>query len=124
MPSNFRWLIDQSLWSFQTHSPYEWWQQLSTNVVDADIVKDIPMPVFVAKGQDDTLTLNQPEIALKLFKSQRPNGDALTTWWEGLTSLGAGEHCSLGAEAQLNQQIVEFLGDVWDMSFHDSDLDE
>lgn len=90
--SQARWLIDQSLFSFNTHSPYEWLTRLSNITMTADTVRQIPMPVFVAKGQDDNSTLNQPDIAHQLLTTQRPNGKQLTTFHEFLTRLGAGEY--------------------------------
>ena len=71
------------------------------------------MLAFLAKGQDDALTRKQPEIAYHLLTAGRPNGEALTTYHQFNTSLGAGEHCSLGAESQVAQVTLDWLGDVW-----------
>lgn len=120
VPSNFRWIIDQSLYSFATTSPYDWFTRIGEIIMGPDIVKNLPMPVFVAKGQDDALTLQEPEIAYQMLKTGRPNGTALTTYHEFLTSLGAGEHCSIGAEAQLYQVVMEWLSDVWDIETYAS----
>lgn len=81
--------------------------------MSSDVVRSLPMPVFVGKGQDDTLTNNQPEIAYKMLTSERPNGKELTYFHEFKTSLGAGEHCSIGAESQLAQVALNWLSDVW-----------
>ena len=113
-PTNFRWLVDQSLWAFATKSPYDWWTRLSNITMSTEVVKALPMPVFVGKGQDDTLTKNQPETAYKMLSTERPNGKALTHFHEFWTSLGAGEHCQIGAESQLAQVTLDWLSDIWD----------
>lgn len=111
--SSLRWLIDQGLWAFNTTSPYEWFYELGNINMSAAAVANITKPVFVAKGQDDLLTLNQPELADVMFINNRTNGAALTTYHQFNTSLGAGEHCSLGAESQLWQVVLEWLSEVW-----------
>ena len=78
-----------------------------------EVVNSLPMPVFVGKGQDDTLTRHQPEVAYKMLTTERPNGKELTYYHEFKTDLGAGEHCSLGAELQLAQVTLDWLSDVW-----------
>ena len=112
-PSSLRWLIDQGLFSFDTESAYDWFTRLGNITMGAEIVKDLPMPIFVGKGQDDTSTLQEPEEAYKLLTTDRPNGENLTYWHEFLTNLGAGEHCSLGAESQLWQVVMDWLCDIW-----------
>jgi pimeloyl-ACP methyl ester carboxylesterase len=116
-PTNLRWIIDQGLFAFNTTEPYTWFSRLGEIIMGADIVKTLKMPVFVGKGQDDTSTQTEPEEAYKLLVSNRTNGVNLTTWHVFETALGAGEHCSLGAEAQAWQVIMEWLGGVWGMTF-------
>lgn len=117
-PSSFRWLIDQGLFAFNTTSPYEWFSRLANIKMSPKIVKKLPMPVFVGKGEDDTSTLQEPEIANQLLMNDRPNGTALTYYHQFNTSLGAGEHCSLGAESQLWQVVLDWLSGVWgDISY-------
>jgi hypothetical protein len=111
--TEFRWLIDQSLWVFNTHSPYDWWTRLGNISLTPDMVKELPMPVFVGKSEDDNLTLNQPELTRQILITGRPNGEALTHYHQFNTSLGAGEHCALGAESQLAQVTLDWLSDVW-----------
>ncbi|KAK5131584.1 hypothetical protein LTR08_000839 [Meristemomyces frigidus] len=121
-PTEFRWLIDWSLFAFKTHSAYDWFSRLGDITMSKEIVANLTMPVFVAKGQDDTLTLQEPEQAYKMLTTQRANGEALTHWHEFNTSLGAGEHCSIGAEAQLWQVVMEWLSGVWgDVSYANSE---
>lgn len=111
--SSLRWILDQSLWAFDTTSPYDWFYRLGNVNMSAAAVSNITAPVFVAKGQDDTSTLNQPEIAYAMLVNNRTNGAALTTYHQFNTSLGAGEHCSIGAEAQLWQVVMDWLSGVW-----------
>ncbi|KAK4539311.1 hypothetical protein LTR36_000804 [Oleoguttula mirabilis] len=117
-PTELRWLIDWSLFAFKTHSPYDWFTRLGEITMSKDVVRKLSIPVFVAKGQDDTMTLEEPETAYQMLTTDRPNGKALTYWHQFNTSLGAGEHCSIGAEAQLWQVVLGWLSGVWgDVSY-------
>ena len=77
------------------------------------LVAKLHMPVFVAKGQDDLSTEQEPEIAYEMLATGRPNGKELTHYHQFNTSLGAGEHCSLGADSQLWQVTMDWLSGVW-----------
>ncbi|KAK5714917.1 hypothetical protein LTR15_010333 [Elasticomyces elasticus] len=112
-PSSLRWVIGYGLWAFDTKSPFDWFTRLGEITMSPEVVRDLHMPIFVAKGQDDLSTLDQPEIAYKMLTTGRDNGEALTHWHEFNTSTGAGEHCSLGAESQLWQVTMKWLSDVW-----------
>lgn len=112
-PSSLRWYIDQGLFAFNTTDPYDWYSRLGNITMSSDVVRSIVQPVFVAKGQDDTLSLDQPNIAYEDLVSGRPNGLDLTYFHEFNTSLGAGEHCAIGAEAQMAQVILEWLESKW-----------
>jgi alpha-beta hydrolase superfamily lysophospholipase len=116
-PTNLRWIIDQGLFAFNTTEPYSWFSRLGEITMGSSIVKTLKMPVFVAKGQDDTSLQTEPEEAYQLLVSNRTNGSNLTTWHVFQTALGAGEHCSLGAEAQVWQVVMEWLGGVWGTTF-------
>lgn len=111
--SSLRWILDQSLWAFNTTSPYDWYTRLGDIVMTTEIVAELPMPVFVAKGQNDVGTEQEPEKAYQMLVDGRPDGGALTTYHEFLTELGAGEHCSVGAETQLWGVALDWLGNVW-----------
>nr|POE77877.1 20-hydroxy-prefusarin hydrolase fus2 [Quercus suber] len=113
LPSNLRWFIDQGLYAFNTTDPYDWFSRLGNITMSADVVKTLMQPVFVAKGQSDLMSLNQPELAYDLLISGRPNGQKLTTFHEFNTSVGAGEHVVLGAEAQMAQVTLEWLAKQW-----------
>ena len=77
------------------------------------LVAKLHMPVFVAKGQDDLGTEQEPEIAYEMLTTGRPNGKALTYYHQFNISTGAGEHCSLGADSQLWQVTMDWLNGVW-----------
>ena len=81
--------------------------------MSSEVVQTIVKPVFVAKGQDDTLTLNQANIAYENLVPGCSKGTDLTYFHEFNTSLGAGEHWSIGAEAQLAQVTLEWLESKW-----------
>lgn len=112
-PSALRWFIDQGLFAFNTHDPYDWFTRLGNITMNPEVVSNLTQPVFVAKGQDDTTTLNQPNIANNLLVSGRPSGKNLTWFHEFNTSLGAGEHTTIGAEAQQGQVVIQWLREQW-----------
>jgi pimeloyl-ACP methyl ester carboxylesterase len=112
-PTNLRWIIGYGLWAFDTLSPFDWFTRLGQISMNATLVPDIHMPVFIAKAQDDIDTEQEPEIAYEMLTTLRPNGQALTYYHEFNTSLGAGEHCSLGAEQQVWQVTMDWLSGVW-----------
>ena len=84
------------------------------------MVKNISMPTFVAKGEDDTLVGNNAITAYNMLVNDRPNGKALTTFHEFPSALGAGEHCATGAESQQAQVVMKWLGDLWDLRFENT----
>jgi hypothetical protein len=112
-PSNLRWILDQSLWAFNTTDPYEAMYRLGNMNFSAADISNITASTFIVKGQDDTSTLNQPEILHAMMVDNRTNGASLTTYHQFNTSLGAGEHCSIGAESLLWQVLMDWLSDVW-----------
>lgn len=114
-PSSGRWFIDQGLFAFNTTDPYDWYSQLGNITMTPEIVKTIEQPVFVAKGQDDLMSLNQPQLAYEALVSGRPTGQNLTYFHQFNTSLGAGEHCAIGAEAQLAQVTLQWLAEQWNV---------
>jgi pimeloyl-ACP methyl ester carboxylesterase len=102
-----RWLIAQSLWSFRTENPFDWMTRLGAIVADGPVLANITCPVFVAEGEDDSSAPGQAVEMARLL------GDR-ATYNLFRTDLGAGEHCHLGAEAQLAQVSLDWLADVWD----------
>ncbi|KND86430.1 2,6-dihydropseudooxynicotine hydrolase [Tolypocladium ophioglossoides CBS 100239] len=106
-PTQFRWIIGQSLFAFNTRSPFEWFTRLSKFVADGPLLRNITCPTFVASGENDSSAPGQPEEMAELL------GDKCT-YNLFKTDLGAGEHCQLGAEAQVAQVALDWLGDIWD----------
>ena len=48
-PTELRWLIDQSLFAFRTHSPFDWFTRLGNINLTAEDVANTTIPVFIAK---------------------------------------------------------------------------
>ncbi|KAJ9244976.1 hypothetical protein DTO169E5_1357 [Paecilomyces variotii] len=107
MPTQLRWILAQSLFTFNTDSPSDWWRRLPAYAANETVLANIKFPAFIGKGEDDSTAPNQPE---KMFKWLGSRG----TFNLFRTDLGAGEHCQLGAEAQLAQVTLDWLADVWD----------
>jgi pimeloyl-ACP methyl ester carboxylesterase len=53
------WGLDQGLWSFYTHSPFEFITQAKEYEV-SDFVKKIKVPVFIGNGEFDAFVTGQP----------------------------------------------------------------
>ncbi|KAI2610548.1 alpha/beta-hydrolase [Hypoxylon sp. NC1633] len=106
-PTEFRWFIDQSLWSFNTESPYDAFKRLGEIKLDADILSNVTCPVFVGKGENDLIGGGQETTVAKLL------GDKAYLY-EFKTALGAGEHCQLGADSQLAQVSMDWLGEIFE----------
>ena len=105
-PTSLRWVVDQGLFAFNTHSPFDWWSQMKEYTM-AGITGGIECPVFVAQGQADVATRGQPEKIAQALGQK-------ATFYEFRTSLGAGEHVQLGAEAQLAQVALDWVQGVFD----------
>jgi hypothetical protein len=60
------------------------------------------------------LTLNESTIAYQQFVADRPNGADLTYFHVFPIALGAGEHCSLGAETQVFTDIFKWMSRIWE----------
>ncbi|KAK1765390.1 putative dihydropseudooxynicotine hydrolase [Phialemonium atrogriseum] len=104
--TQFRWLLDQGTWAFDTASPFEWFTQLGEYTLDG-ILPDVRCPVFVASGENDDTAPGQPEEVAKLLGSQG-------YYHLFKTDLGAGEHCQLGAEPQLAQVSLDWLEGIFE----------
>ncbi|KAI1777279.1 alpha/beta-hydrolase [Hypoxylon cercidicola] len=106
-PTMFKWLIAQGLWSFNTESPHDWLDRLGDIKLDADILNNVTCPVFVGKGEDDTLVGGQEQVVTDWLGSK-------AYLHEFKTALGAGEHCQLGAEPQLAQVTMDWVAEVFE----------
>lgn len=107
IPTELRWLIAQSLWVFKTPSPYEWLTQLREFKVDQTVANGIQCPVLVGEGENDSSAPGQAQEMVKFLGRN-------ATYNLFKTDLGAGEHCQLGAEAQLAQVTLDWLSDIWE----------
>lgn len=106
-PTQLRWLIAQSLFSFNTTSPFDWFTRLREFTADATVLNNITCPVFVASGEDDTGAPGQPERMADILGKK-------ATYSLFKTDLGAGGHCQIGAESQLSQEALDWLDGVWE----------
>ncbi|KAK9776204.1 putative Alpha/Beta hydrolase protein [Seiridium cardinale] len=106
--TEFTWVTGQGLWSFNTTSYYDWLTQLGTFKVTQELVNNITTPyLFVAEGEDDSLAPGQPLALVSLYGNATEPLN--TTYYRFPTNLGAGEHCQLGAEPQLAQEVYDWL---------------
>jgi alpha-beta hydrolase superfamily lysophospholipase len=105
-PSGFRWVIDQGLFAFHTLSPFDWFSQLGAFSLDG-LYSKITCPVFVGDGQDDMQVPGQAQIVADAL------GDRATLY-KFNNSLGAGQHCQLGAEPYLAQASLDWFQGVLD----------
>ena len=113
-PTELRWSIDQSLWAFNTRSPYDWLKQLENYKAEKSILEKIKAPVFVGEGEDDFFFTGQgTEEASILHGLGQP-----VTYNLFKSDLGAGQHCQIGAEAQLAQVVFDWVTDVFEGDKH------
>lgn len=105
-PSSIRWLIDQGLFAFHTSSPFDWFSQLGNYSLDG-LYDKITCPVFIGDGQDDVLVPGQAQVVADAL------GD-LATLYKFNNSLGAGQHCQLGAGPYLAQVSMDWFQGVLD----------
>lgn len=101
-----RWALAQSLFSFNTTSPSEWWGRLSEFTVNSTMLRNISCPVFIGQGENDSLAPGQAAYMAKTIGKN-------ATYNLFKTDLGAGEHCQLGAEFQLAQVTMDWLDETW-----------
>jgi pimeloyl-ACP methyl ester carboxylesterase len=106
VPSSLRWLIDQGLFAFHTSSPFDWFSQLGAYSLDG-LYGNITCPVFVGDGQDDVQVPGQAQVVADAL------GDRATLY-KFNNSLGAGQHCQIGAEPYLAQVSLDWFQEVLD----------
>lgn len=105
--TQFKWAMDQGMWSFNTDSPFAWMNKMGDMTITEDMLKNITAPVFVASAEDDSVAPGQPEEMARLLGDQ-------ATYHLFETKLGAGEHCSLGAEPRLAMITMDWLQGVFE----------
>jgi hypothetical protein len=87
-------------------SPFDWFSQLGAFSLDG-LYSKITCPVFVGDGQDDMQVPGQAQIVADTL------GDRATLY-KFNNSLGAGQHCQLGAEPYLAQVNLDWFQGVLD----------
>ena len=102
-PTTARWIFDQGLWSFKTHSPYDLLQQTKAYTI-ANITDLIDIPVWVGNAADDT------EFPGQAVQVARALGAKATL--HNFTGP-ASYHCQAGAFETANVAIFGWLGEVF-----------
>ena len=105
-PSAARWGLDQGLWSFDTHSPYEWLQMAKPFTI-ANITDRIGIPVWVGNAAGDT---DFPGQAVKVAAAL--GSKATLHNFTGPASY----HVEAGAFADSNRVIFGWLEEVLEVT--------
>jgi hypothetical protein len=105
--SQFRWVVNQGKFAFNTASAYDWLTQLKSISLTTDLVDKIDCPVFIASGQNDFGLQNQPKVVAQWLGDR-----AYYHLFE--TQYGAGEHCQVGAEAHLAHITLDWLDEIFE----------
>ncbi|KAJ5775818.1 Alpha/Beta hydrolase protein [Penicillium nucicola] len=108
VPTSFRWLIEQGMWSFNTTDPYTFISRMGDIYLDKEKLDKIECPVFVGSGEDDNLAPVQPEEMARLLGPERSH------YFLFKTELGAGEHSGLGGEQQIALESLIWLDKVFE----------
>lgn len=103
--TSLRWGLEQGMWSFMAATPYDWLDQMRDYNLNG-ILNNVTRPVFIGSGQNDTTIPGQAEIVHKELGSKG-------YYYLFQTDLGAGEHCQIGAEAQLAMATLNWLAGVF-----------
>ena len=97
--SQVRWGLDQGLWSFKTHSPYEFFQMLKAYAV-RDFIHDIDMPVWIADGVYEGFFQGQSQQVKDAL------GENATLH---VFTGPAGYHCQVGALQEMARVMFAWL---------------
>ena len=93
------WGLDQGLWSFYTHSPFEFLTKAKEYQV-SDFVKKIKVPVFIGNGEFDDFVTGQPATLKQALGSLGTLHDFNGT---------AGYHCQTGASQEMARSFFAWL---------------
>ena len=100
-PTAARWALQQGLWSFKTHSAFEYYTLAQAyNLIG--LTDKVKAPVFVGNAEIDLYFPGQA-------KSLAENLGDKATLFTFNANEGAGAHCSVGASVYLNQVILDWL---------------
>jgi pimeloyl-ACP methyl ester carboxylesterase len=106
--SEFRWITDQGIWSFNTDGAYDWLRSMGAIFLNETTVQQINCPVFVGSGQDDAIGGGgQPEKLANML------GDK-AFYHLFKTDIGAGEHTQAGSTSVLAMVTFDWLTDVFE----------
>ncbi|KAI5465245.1 2,6-dihydropseudooxynicotine hydrolase [Mariannaea sp. PMI_226] len=104
MPTSARWSLQQGMWSFNVKSPYEFIRR--SQLYNLTSVSDkIQAPVFVGSAENDTFFPGQAKKLSEALGSK-------ATYHLFKAADGAGEHCSVGASALVNQVTLDWFEDI------------
>lgn len=104
IPTSARWALQQGLWSFKTHSLYEYYK-LSEAYNLTGLTDKVEAKVFVGDAENDIYFPGQA-------KSLAAHLGDKATLYEFKANDGAGAHCAVGANVYLNQVILDWFDDV------------
>jgi alpha-beta hydrolase superfamily lysophospholipase len=105
-PATIRWVVDQGLWCMDTSSPYDWLTQIGQINITETNAKEITVPIFVPSGHNDTSFPGQASIAAQWYEDK-------AYFYNFTDSLGAGQHCQIGAEGLLSSISLNWLAGVF-----------
>ncbi|GJJ75475.1 hypothetical protein EMPS_07833 [Entomortierella parvispora] len=104
IPTSVRWAMQQGLWSFRTHSPFEYYT-LAQAYSLVGLTDKVKAPVFVGDAENDIYFPGQA-------KSLAAHLGNKATLFEFKANDGAGAHCGVGANVYLNQVILDWFDGV------------
>ncbi|KAF2167620.1 hypothetical protein M409DRAFT_66103 [Zasmidium cellare ATCC 36951] len=102
--TGFFYIWAYTFWGLKNPEPYSAWKRLGDFVWNETTAAEIGnLPVYVAKGR----------VRRQHDSFRAGAGEENLTYHEFLTSLGAGEHTSIGAEAQIYASFFAWLSEIW-----------
>ncbi|KAF9339005.1 hypothetical protein BGZ91_007299 [Linnemannia elongata] len=104
IPTSARWALQQGLWSFKTHSLYDYYK-LSEAYNLTGLTDKVQAKVFVGDAENDIYFPGQAK-ALAAHLGNK------ATLYEFKANEGAGAHCAVGANIYLNQVILDWFDGV------------
>jgi pimeloyl-ACP methyl ester carboxylesterase len=98
-PTQIKWGVEQGLWSFNTHSPFEWFQMLREYNLTG-LTDNIQVPVWLADGEFEDVNAGQSQLVKDAM------GDRAELH---LFNGSAGYHCQTGASQEFGRVIFAWL---------------
>jgi dienelactone hydrolase len=103
LPTSVRWSLEQGMWSFNITSPYKFLKAAQEYNLAA-VAHKIKAPVFVGDAQGDDFFPGQAKKLKSTLEAP--------TYHLFKSSDGAGDHCSVGASALLQQVTLDWFENV------------